>query len=298
MNPSTRASHVLSDGHVSRHAIARAVAADLSAEEKMVFENHVHGCSSCHGHWLGAQSEAKEFMNSHATWEQLQKSIRERDHKKASHSRAWWEAWDLNLPVRIWQRWVEAMKGPRAAWVMATLVIGIGVSLFTLNSYSGKARHGENGESEWAAKGLAVQGEPIDLQAAEQAKTAYYVFVNGKSAMGDSLRVRAGDTIQLGIVSQNPVYYALYYRDDGNELKPYFAAGESSQTPIGNPQGENLPKSLVLDSLWKKETLYAMASPQRFSHAEALSRIKAQETGRLPKDSVTLVQFLLLSGQP
>jgi hypothetical protein len=95
---------------------------------------------------------------------------------------------------------------------------------------------------------------------------------NGKrlSYVQDSLAVRAGDTLQLGIYAPQKMYYAVFYRDDGGKVKLYM---QSNKETLGNLQGETLPHSLIIEPGWKHECLYCAMSKKPINKSEAITSI-------------------------
>jgi hypothetical protein len=289
-SPDTQGS-LLSNGHFTRFLIARALASELSPQEMQSLELHAQSCPTCGKAWQQALGESSQFTRVHPSLHSLRETIRIRNIGVTSKRKAAWTTSGRAFPVQLWERWVRVFSGPKVVWAMATVAMALGAVVYHLGSQQGSTQS-SGSESDWTPKGL------VDKNQGQLSDASYYAFVNGRSATGDSLRVVAGDTLQFGIVSAMPVYYALYYRDDGGDLKPYFPAGDASLSPIGSATGENLPKSLVLDSLWKREMLYALASPKPFTHDEALARIQAEEVGQIPQQGPTLKRFLLVSGKP
>jgi hypothetical protein len=127
---------------------------------------------------------------------------------------------------------------------------------------------------------------PSDLAAKGAAKVVLYV--NGKPAPGDTVACKPGDTLQLGIVSGRPVHFAVLYRDDEGPLKAYMDEGEGE--PRGNPGGEALPHSLILDAGWARERLYCVWSFEPFDAQAARDRAEGK-----PGGPAGLRAFLLLN---
>jgi hypothetical protein len=116
-----------------------------------------------------------------------------------------------------------------------------------------------------------------DLSAKGAAKMV--LAVNGKAAAGDTVACKAGDTLQLGIVSEKPVHYAVLYRDDDGPLQAYMDDGR--QAPRGGPTGENLPHSLVMSQGWVVERLYIVWSSEPFDSGSARARAAGAPPGAL-----------------
>jgi hypothetical protein len=298
MTPETSQPTAVPGGHVSRFILARAIATELTPEEKTKFDQHNEVCVPCRQAWERAKTEAQSFALAHPTLNQLRRAVDNRVPVSHRNRKVTQESWGDLFPARLWTGWIDAFARPRVAWAMALVVVSVGAILYSRNAALERSGADPVAREEFAAKGLAIPTKNQSIDSTQAATALYYAFVNGVAVSGDSLRARPGDTIQLGIVSSAPVYYALYYRDDGRDLLPYFSAGDSARRPIGTAQGENLPRSLVLDSLWKRETLYALSSAKPFSHAEAVERITAQETGRLPQEGPALQRFLVTGGKP
>jgi len=126
---------------------------------------------------------------------------------------------------------------------------------------------------------------PSDLSAKGSVK--FYLFVNGRAA-GDSVTCKPGDTLQLGIVANQPVHFAVLYRDDEGALQAYMDEGQGQ--PLGKPQGENLPYSLILERGWRRERLYCIWSYGTFDSQSARAGAEGKTIGALRMRS-----FLLLN---
>lgn len=126
---------------------------------------------------------------------------------------------------------------------------------------------------------------PSDLSAKGALK--FYLFVNGRAA-GDTVPCKPGDTLQLGIVADKPVHFAVLYRDDEGALQAYMDEGQGE--PLGNPQGENLPHSLILEQGWSRERLYCIWSSETFDAQTARARAGGEAIGALQMRT-----FLLLN---
>ena len=71
------------------------------------------------------------------------------------------------------------------------------------------------------------------------------------------------------LTSPSPVHYAVLYRDDSGPVQSYMGGDDRQWSPLGNPQGENLPNSLVLDGRWGQEILFCLWSEGPFTLEEA-----------------------------
>ncbi|MBW8887363.1 MAG: zf-HC2 domain-containing protein [Fibrobacteres bacterium] len=126
---------------------------------------------------------------------------------------------------------------------------------------------------------------PSDLSAKGSAE--FHLFVNGR-ASGDSVACKPGDTLQLGIIADRPVHFAVLYRDDEGALQTYMDEGQGR--PLGNPRGENLPHSLILERGWQRERLYCIWSYGTFDSRAA----RAQAEGKAVA-GLHMRPFLLLN---
>ena len=253
--------------HPSRLLLGRLLAGDLQGEEKAGLDSHLQGCPHCSRLFQEARRETAAFAERFPDLESLAASRRSRPRSISTPS--WWE----NLGEFLSS--VFSMR-PVLAAAMALLLAG-GAWLWNL------------------------QNQPAgDLSPKGQAQ--FHLFLNGKPADGsrDTLATAPDDALQLGITSPGPVYYALLYRDDGGELQTYMAG----EKPLGNPRGENLPHSLVLDGNWKTETLYCLWSQRPFTAQEAQARIARSENpeaaGHRPdaEDGIHLQIYRLANRRP
>lgn len=124
-----------------------------------------------------------------------------------------------------------------------------------------------------------------DLSAKGSAE--FHLFVNGRAA-GDSVACKPGDTLQLGIVADRPVHFAVLYQDDEGALQAYMDDGQGR--PLGKPEGENLPHSLILERGWQRERLYCIWSYGTFDSQAARAQAEGGTVAGLH-----LHTFLLLN---
>jgi hypothetical protein len=98
---------------------------------------------------------------------------------------------------------------------------------------------------------------------------SFYLFVSGKPVSGDTVRCGPGDTLQFGIISPKPVHYAVLYQDDGGSLLAYMPG---DAPPVGSPEGEDLPQSLVLEGTWSREDIHCIWSGKPLTPERARER--------------------------
>ena len=235
--------------HPSRLSVSEYLAGEAAPTERVALEAHAETCPDCAALLRDALAARDAFAAKYPSLEYFKATRRFRSGQVA--------------PVGAFDRlralWERVSARPLLAFALILLAV---VAV----------------RSPW-------RSAPSDLSAKGAVKFA--LFVNGKAA-GDSVACKAGDTLQLGIVADRPVHYAVFYRDDEGPLETYMDEGRGS--PLGNPGGENLPHSLILNQGWAHERLYCIWSYAPFD-AEAA---RARAEGR-PDDSLHLRAFLLLN---
>lgn len=221
--------------HPSRLAMARMLAGDLEPEEKGAFEGHLAGCAHCGNMYRKAVATAEGFAAKYPSPEYLSGTRRS---KRNSPEKA---------PSR-WERilgYLGGARGLRPAFAALILLVAAGVvHRLSLPKADSDA--------------FTAKGGP-----------SFYLFLNGKQVLRDTVFCKPSDTLQLGITSSEPVYYAVLYRDDDGVVRPYMAAAGPDSRRIGAPNGENLPNSLVLDRGWTRERLYCIWSKAPIDPAAA-----------------------------
>jgi hypothetical protein len=219
--------------HPSRYFVARFLTGELAAPQEHAYHEHLRVCDACLKSHGEARREASAFFAAYPGLETL--------------------VWRPSRPSRafapasptLWTRIAGALRGPGGVprLAAAALILAFAASF-------------------WQSHGAPLQ----DLTA--KGDSRFYLFVNGKQMVKDTLECRTLDTLQLGLRSVEPMHYAVLYRDDREGIQAYM---ESDNGAVGNPKGENLPHSLVLKGDWKRETLFCIWSPQPFSRAEAVA---------------------------
>ena len=223
------------NGHPSRLQLTGLLAGEIDAATRTALEEHFTTCPRCSREYALARGQTEAFS---AKYPDLDRFMAARGSR-----------WPLRPESRAsafigrFREWLAGLPGwqPALAGVLFLAVAG------------GILRNRPSGtEGDLTAKGA----------------TGFYLFRNGMRVDGDSLACLPGDTLQLGLVGARPVYFAVLYRDDGGGVRVYMAGAER---PAGNPGGENLPKALILDSTWSRETLYCLwaEKPIRVQEAQA-----------------------------
>ena len=250
-----------STGHLSRLAISRILAGEN------LHEPHLAGCRECQAAVAEARSQSGSIAQRFPTFESLDTVVRRRQANKAPENPSLFRD-ALQSLDRLFRRFNSPMVGTAFATL---LVLGLGTWVWR------SANPGMDND-------LAAKGDGA------KAKKAFFIFINGTQAYGDSLQAGPSDTLQLGIVSPHPVHYAVLFRDDGQALGAYLGGSENQANPLGNPQGEPLPKSLILDGTWKREILYCVWADRPFSIEEAkvLIDAPASKAGDLHLQSIVL----------
>lgn len=256
-------------GHLSRLALIQMRGGLLQGMERAEAETHLKSCTRCASRLDQARTAAAEFDRDFPTWESLKGSAapaRPRP-RLATAGAGWWErVLDLLGPG----------PGPRIAFVGLLVLLAVGTTFWM--------RGGAPAEDALTPKG--------------QASAGYYLFVNGVRALRDTVTAGPGDSLQLGLAGEAPVQYAVLYQDDAGAVEPYMVDGNGSQRALGSPAGDNLPHSLILKGTWKREMLFCLSSPRRFTLAEALARVRLSagaKVGGVVDSDIRLRTFILNS---
>lgn len=243
--------------HLSRMALSRLLAGDLDSAELKKTESHLVACPACARAFGEARRHAAAFAESYPTLEHLAGTRRTR--------RAMTEA-----PPGWAARLKDFLVGP-IGWRPAFATLGV-LAVAGAMVWMSQLRHGTVPESvhqsDFTAKGGA----------------RFHLFVNGRPASGDTLAVRPGDTLQLGIIGPSAVHYAVFYQDDGGKAQAYFPPGPDAEK-LGSPEGENLPNSLILETGWRLEVLHCLASDKPFGRAEAEDAVRIAGSAAEPGGS-------------
>lgn len=246
-------------GHLSRLALSRLLAGDLSPGEQAPLETHLQSCAKCSVAYKDAVETARSFAEKYPTPEYLRAT--RRGFRNAAR---------------------EEVSGP---WGRLRAVL----------AGAGGVRSALAGLILFAAAGSLIWLSPMrrpgeELSPKGTAEASFYLFVNGQQVSDGNIPARPSDTLQLGIRSPGPVHFALLYRDDQAPLSHYLAPGQVK--PAGSPAGENIPNSLILDASWKRSILYCVWSQRPFTLEDAKSasdRAGGQSNG----DSLHVQTFLL-----
>jgi hypothetical protein len=219
--------------HPSRLAVSEYLAGDGAPADRAAFEAHISACPDCLAALREAESARDAFTARYPSLEYFRATRRARRPAPPPGPLDRLKAW--------WSR-----PAARPVFAAALLLLLAAVVLTRLPR---------------PAPDLSPKG------------TAKVVLaVNGKAVPGDTVRCRPGDTLQLGIVSDRPVHYAVLYRDDEGPLRAYMEDGLAA--PKGGPAGEDLPHSLVLDGGWAREILFCVWSFEPFDARAARARIE------------------------
>lgn len=225
--------------HPSRLAVSEYLSGEAAPAERAALEAHAAACGECAATLRSAMEARDAFAAKYPSLGYLAATRRAR--RAAAPAPGFLDRWRA-----FW-----AAPG-RPALATATLVLAAVVLLR-----------------------LAWQPAPADLSAKGAAKAI--LSVNGRPVPGDTLACKPGDTLQLGIVSEHPVHFAVLYRDDEGPLQVYMDEGRGA--PRGNPAGEPLPHSLILDAGWARERLYCVWSPEPFDAQAARDRAEGKPGG-------------------
>lgn len=246
-------------GHLSRLAISRLLAGDLSPGEQAPLEAHLQSCAKCSATFKAAGETARGFAERYPTPEYLRAT--RRGFRNAAR---------------------EEVSGP---WGRLRAVL----------AGAGRVRSALAGLILLAAAGSLIWLSPIRrpgevLSPKGNAEASFYLFVNGQQVSGGNVSAKPSDTLQLGIRSPEPIHFAVLYRDDQAPLSHYLAPDQVK--PAGGPSGENIPNSLILDANWKRSVLYCVWSQRPFTLEDAKSA-SDRAGGQTNGDSLHVQTFLL-----
>ncbi|HKP94203.1 MAG TPA: zf-HC2 domain-containing protein [Fibrobacteria bacterium] len=247
--------------HPSRLSISAYLAGETAAADRAAFEAHLAACPDCAALVRDARSARDAFAAQYPSLEHLGAT------RRAKRNPA---------PVTevLLKRLRALFAGPAWRPVFAA------AALLAL-----------------AAVVLRLPFRPAPSDDLSPKGTARFVlFVDGRPVTDDSIACKPGDTLQLGIVSNRPVHYAVLYRDDGGPLKTYMADGQGE--PRGGPKGENLPYSLVLDSGWRRERLYCLWSAGPFDAHAARAFIEGGGEAAAEGDAFLHLRTFLILNSP
>lgn len=253
--------------HLSRLAMSRLLAGELSDAEGAAMESHVRTCASCSTTYKAAGEAARDFSGKYPTLEYLEATRRSRRNPSAS-------------PTPLWTRIAESFRGLGGMRpVLASLMV-------------------------LATAGALIWMQPADLAQPDLsskggiAGATFHLFVNGRHIQGDTAACGPGDTLQLGITSPSPVHFAVLYKDDAGEIKTYM---DGKGGPLGDAKGENLPNSLILDSSWSRELLFCLWSARPFDAYQAKARAAAfldPSTSAGEGGDLRVRAFVLMNSRP
>lgn len=171
-------------------------------------------------------TQGDQFLARYPTWKSLDDAVENKRSAEAA-ARVPKSAGPKALPFRP-RAWLALAAGFLLCLVSARLVFG-----------PGKQRESD----------LAVKGEPF-----------FTMLINGRPGTADRDNPAApGDTVQIFLHHDNPLHYALFYRDDGGPWELYFA---SEGAPQGSLRGEPLRHAIVLDTGWRVQEMAALAGAQ------------------------------------
>jgi hypothetical protein len=232
---------VRSGPHPSRLAISEYLAGACEPGAKAAFETHLATCPDCEGIVQEATAARDAFASRYPSLEYFGATRRARG-RTAPPAPGFLDR------VKAWWRTPAA----RPVFMAAAILILATVLL------------------RWPSP-------TADLSAKGAAKMI--LSLNGKPVVGDTVACQAGDTLQLGIVSDRPVHYAVLYRDDDGPLQAYMDDGRKA--PRGGPKGENLPHSLIMSQGWRLERLYCVWSSEPLDAKDARARANGGPPGTL-----------------
>jgi hypothetical protein len=102
-------------------------------------------------------------------------------------------------------------------------------------------------------------------------KPQWFLYTGGSlfSTADKVIMVESGDSLQLLMRLSSPVYYHLLYRDDNSPVNRYCCDESKMLEPRADGKKVSLPFSIVLDSLWQRQTLFCIASSKPLQPKEA-----------------------------
>jgi putative zinc finger protein len=255
-----------SGGHPSRLALGRLLAGECDPAARAALESHIASCAHCGRVFENARLDAEDFSRRRPTLESLA-----RPRSRASGDARGWARKLLQALDRGFG------MGPGMAGLagLAVLVLASVIGVLQWRGMDGR------------------ESQASDLNAKGGVK--FLAYLNGNPRMGDTLACAPKDTLQLLLVADAPVHYAVLFRDDGGPLMPYMASEQGSGAPVGSPRGAPLPHSLILGEGWARETVYCVSSPRSFTLIEAERAVAlADHAEEGPESGRLRVQVLFL----
>ncbi len=208
--------------HLSGLKLEAILSGQFDPDKDPVVKAHLAECSACTEYLKNAPSFSEPFAAKYPDVD----SLLERSRNSA--------------PIPVTETLLDKFKhtiavlfSPRPALAFASLVL-VFVAGFMLFMPAGNS------------KKFVVKGDAF-----------YTLWVNGNVVSGQTITVKPGDTLQLGVTGKKPMNYSILYQDDNGLINTYLS-GESSS--VGKPHCELLPHSIVLNSGWKEEILYCILS--------------------------------------
>lgn len=246
--------------HVSRYFLESILAGDLNLDDHPDGKAHIDGCATCSEYIKTAADRSSGLSSNYPTFRSLHSSYSQNKKKFDIVKRVVDVFAELTAPSRI---------KPVAAFAVLCLLAG-GVVIFR----------------------SSLTPERLYLKGAAD----YSLYVNGSGAGNRNGIVMCGpgDTLQLVIRSRRPVYFRVYYRDDGKDVAAYMPESPGNHPKCGGPKGEPLPQAIILDSLWEREELYCLWSLEPIGNDDALEFLKSG--GDVPerlRRRLNLVKYVL-----
>jgi hypothetical protein len=254
-------------GHPSRMALGRLLAGDCDPAARAALESHIASCAHCGRVFENARLDADDFARRRPALENLNRRPRRASVDGSADAQGW---------ARKLLQALDRGFGMRPA--LAGLAILVLASVIGVLQWRGM--HGSGSEaSDLAAKGSAK----------------FLVYLNGKPWLDDTLACAPKDTLQLTLVADAPVHYAVLFRDDGGPLMPYMVSEQGSGPPVGSPRGAELPHSLILGEGWAREIIYCVSSRESFTLIEAEQAVAlVDHAAGAPGTGALRVQILFL----
>ncbi|MBL8025529.1 MAG: hypothetical protein JNL74_03915 [Fibrobacteres bacterium] len=234
--------------HLSSFKLEAILCGDLNPEVEPEVKEHLKECAICAGYLKKAPLFSESFETSYSSVDAfLKRQNSSADTKK------------LTIIDKI-NNAINSILSPRPAVAFGSIAMVLALVLFLYQPQKNQNRY-------------TIKGNGY-----------FELWVNGNKVSGNSIRVKAGDTLQFGITSTIPLYYAIYYQDDNGPTENYCCNGKEAAAKAGKSECELLPNSIILNSGWKNETIYAYLSNSPLT----IDRIKNKD------DGIIIQKFLLL----
>ena len=232
------------DNHPSKLSLDRLINDDLSQDERKNIDIHIMSCEQCRMYCEVLRDERNRVTSQFPDFKVLHSAYR-----KPSES-------PVNITYSL-KKWFGLPAFYRPAALFGLLLI-VAVPLFMLTY--------QKDTSEFTAKG----GPVWTLYAHD---TKYF-------SQDTAINVQAGDSVQLLINCQKPLYINILYKDDDKKIELYCCKEGVRLAPPIDGMVTAVPFSIILDDTWNTQTMYCIASDEPLIEKKTLKMIKRYNRNR------------------